>query len=285
MQCSEHQLTAADGVGLFVRDCTADASPTDSRLDSLRTLLVVHGAAEHGGRYLAFAEIAVAAGWRVLIPDLRGHGLSQGEHVHVKRFAQYLEDLDLVCQSFSLTPQRTACLGHSLGGLIVARFVQTRPERCAAAVLLSPLFAVAIPINRMIVLAGRILSQLFPRTRFSSRINPDHLTHDPACLEKRRQDPLMRRGVTARWFTEMQRALKDAFSAAPEMSKPLLIYHAGADRIADPLATQRWAELAGGRDKKLRIFPEHLHELLNETDGEKTAKMILEWLSERVPAG
>jgi lysophospholipase len=281
MTCTEHLLTAADGTSLFVRDFPAQTSSNVAQ----RVLLVVHGAAEHGGRYLRFAELAARAGWRVLIPDLRGHGLSGGIHVHVDHFSNYLVDLEFICKTFDLDPRRTACLGHSLGGLIVARFVQTKPDRTAVAVLLSPLFAVAIHIPRITSLAGRILSVLFPRTRFRSRIHPADLTRDPDCIVKRREDPLMRRGVTARWFVQMQQALQNAFRDAPDLRLPLLIFHAGEDRVADPLATQRWAEEVGSRDKKLRIFPEHLHELLNEPDGPQTAADILEWLNQRIPSG
>ncbi len=78
--------------------------------------------------------------------------------------------------------------------------------------------------------------------------------------------------------------MRDAFRDAPEMRLPLLILHGGLDRIADPLATQRWAETAWSRDKQLRIFSNHLHELLNEPDGPETATLILNWLESRIPA-
>lgn len=280
MTCLEHRLKAADGTELFVREYPP---ATGSANELGRTLLVVHGAAEHGGRYEQFAATAAEAGWRVIVPDLRGHGESAGVHVHVDRFSRYLEDLTFLCEHFRVDSRRLACLGHSLGGLIVARLVQTHPRLAVAAVLLSPLFEVAIKIPWTTLWAGRTLALVIPKLRFSSRIKPSELTADTESLEKRKQDPLMRRGVTAGWFVQTQRAMQEAFRDAPEMQIPLLVLHGGLDRIADPLAAQRWAETAGGRDKRMQLFSGHLHELLNEPDGPETATLILDWLEKRIP--
>ena len=78
--CQERRVAAADGVELRVRHF----SPAGS---ALRTLLVIHGVCEHGGRYEHVAKAAAQRGWQTLIADLRGHGRSGGPRAHVSRFA------------------------------------------------------------------------------------------------------------------------------------------------------------------------------------------------------
>jgi len=135
----ESTISGADGTSLFVRRYAAD-DPAG------RTLVIVHGACEHGGRYEHVAEFAVERGWNVVIADLRGHGLSEGAPVHVMSFDQYLADLDRVFAEFAPRPQQTALLGHSMGGLLAIRYVQMRPERARALVAASPLLGLAMPV-------------------------------------------------------------------------------------------------------------------------------------------
>ncbi len=84
-------------VTLATRDDKADLyvrrfDPVRNELG--RTLVVVHGAGEHGGRYEHFIQRVVGAGWTVIAGDLRGHGHSGGIPTHLDSFEQYLEDLD-----------------------------------------------------------------------------------------------------------------------------------------------------------------------------------------------
>ena len=159
MKCTEFNVAANDSANLFVRSCLPE--PTDR---CGRTLVIIHGTSEHGGRYLHAAEEAVARGWAVLIPDLRGHGRSDGIAVHIDRFEQYLQDLDTIWQYFELNPERTAVMGHSFGGLVSIRFAETRPSRLAALVPMSPLLGLRVKIDPLTYAIGRLMSFVFPTT-------------------------------------------------------------------------------------------------------------------------
>src|SRR5687768_2513018 len=54
---------------------------------------IVHDAGEHGGRYLALARALAGAGWAIALPDLRGHGRSEGERGHCAGINEVVRDL------------------------------------------------------------------------------------------------------------------------------------------------------------------------------------------------
>jgi lysophospholipase len=280
MKCTEFNVAAIDSANLFVRDCLPE--PTDR---CGRTLVIIHGTSEHGGRYLHAAEEAVACGWDVLIPDLRGHGRSDGIAVHIDRFEQYLQDLDTIWQYFELNPERTAVMGHSFGGLVSIRFAETRPTRLAALVPMSPLLGLRVKIDPLTYAIGRLMSFVFPTTRFQSKVSPEHTTRNPEVLATRNSDPLLRRSVTASWFFQMKQALRDADEHAASIVVPLFAMQAGADLIVDPMAVEPWLEKTGSADRTLKILDEHYHELLNEEDWRETLTELLNWLESRIPCG
>lgn len=279
MRCSEHQVVTSDATSLFVRTITPDDATRTAR-----TLVIVHGTSEHGGRYEHVAREAVSQGWDVIIPDLRGHGRSEGVPVHVERFNRYLLDFDSLWQFFELNPDRTAIMAHSFGGLLSARFAQTRPTRLAALILLSPLIGLQVRIDPLTWVLGRCMSVIAPKTRFKSRVPSGHTSRNPQALARRESDPLIHRSVTARWFFEMRKALAAVQRDASRLHVPVLALQAGADYIVDPLAVEPWLMTTGSHDRTFRMYPDHYHELMNELDWSDTLDAALHWLDLRLPA-
>ena len=271
----ETEIPTPDRQRLFVRSYET-WSPAG------RTLLVSHGASEHGERYRHIAEFFAEQGWNVIVGDHRGHGRSSGVRTHVRHFGQYPEDLELIRRHFGLAPESTAVLGHSMGGLIGIRHAQMFPDQVAALVLVSPLLKVKVPIPRRTLALGRMLSLVAPRVRFETRVDPLTTTRCPDALERRLKDALMHRSVTARWFFAMRAGMQSAWKSAGRLKTPLLVLQAGADEIVDPIAPEQWLKRAGSSDQTFHTFPEHLHELLNEPDWPATANLISQWLDQRI---
>lgn len=273
----QHTVTTPDGIKLLVRESLPETSP------ATRNVLFVHGACEHGGRYREFTQAATAVGWRVLIPDHRGHGLSTGVRVHVRHFNEYLDDLRLICRHFTLDPARTAVVGHSMGGLVVARLLESGEPPFRAGCLLSPYLKLRIQVDSLTLWIGGLLAAIWPRFRFRSRVRAGDLSPDQQYLEQRRQDYLIQRGVTAGWFFATCHAQQAAVTDAPRIQLPLLVLQGDQDRVVDPSATAEWLPLTGSADRTLVMLPGHLHELLQELDRHQTIQYILDWLQSRVP--
>jgi lysophospholipase len=275
MRYTETFLKADDGHRLFVRHYQPLA-----RRDG-RTLMVAHGAAEHGQRYERVARWFARCGWDVVVTDHRGHGRSDGVPVHVRRFDRYVQDQVRVQDHLGLRAERTALLGHSMGGLVAIRFAQTYPERVSALVLTSPLLGMRVPIPSRTRALGRVLSWVAPQARFQSPVRHEDVTSCPQAVASRLRDALIHRTVTAGWFFATQSAMRAAWTDAPRTAVPLLVLQAGDERVVDPDATQQWLAQTVAADKTFRRLPGRLHEVLSEPDWEHTAEFIAGWLEAR----
>lgn len=266
-----------EAVQRFVRRFTPAKGVAD------RTLLIVHGAGEHSGRYSHVVPPIVARGWNVIAGDLSGHGRSGGVATHLDDFAQYLADLDAVYRHFRLDSRRTALFGHSMGGLVATRYAQTRPGCAAALALSAPLlaFGMRVPVTRRIL--GRVCLAVAPRTRFQTRVPLADITRNAEALQRRIEDPLTNRTVTAGWYFRVTAALRQVEEDGQRLTLPLLLMQGAADRIVCPERAVEWFASAGSVDKSLWMFREHLHELLNEPDWKQTLLQMLDWLDVRIP--
>lgn len=276
IRCDATEISTPDRHRLYVRRYRLEENPSE------RTVLIAHGASEHGERYEHIAKFFTDQGWNVVIGDHRGHGRSTGVRTHIKSFGQYAQDLERIRVHCQLEPETTAILGHSMGGLIAIRHAQMFPERSAGLVLVSPLLRVKVPIPRRTLALGRVLSIIAPRVRFQSRVDPRTITRCPEALKRKLNDALTHRSVTARWFFAMRSGLNSAWKAAHKLNTPILILQAGADEIVCPQAPELWLKKVTSQDADLRRFPEHYHELLNEPDWPDTASQISEWLAQRI---
>ncbi len=275
MRLETRVIKTSDGIELFVRDYSPEQS------DPTRTVYWVHGLGEHGGRIGHVAEVLTQWGWRMIIADLRGHGLSTGTRTHVKSFDEYSDDIALIWDQFGLNNGATVLLGHSMGGLIAIRTVQTRRVVPSSLVLSSPLLGIKIPVNPLIVLAGSILVKFIPTFRFSNRVDPANMTHDSHFVALRRADKLITKTVTASWFFAMSAALVAAQRDAAEITVPLLALQGSLDQTTDPEAMESWWSRVLSADRGLIVLEGHFHELFFEPDWHGTTDKMLEWLEQQ----
>ena len=103
-------------------------------------LLCVHGVQAHGARFRRLAEERLTSRYRVLAPDLRGHGRSGWEPPW--SIEQHVEDL---LETLSATGvERTTIVGHSFGGRLALEL--TARGVVDVSVLLDPVVWVPPPI-------------------------------------------------------------------------------------------------------------------------------------------
>jgi acylglycerol lipase len=100
-------------------------------------LVVVHGLADHSGRYMNLVNYLVPKGYAIFSFDQRGHGKSQGCRGYVERFLYYLDDLsafiDKVHTDHNDIP--VFLFGHSLGGTIAATYTADHQTKLAELIL------------------------------------------------------------------------------------------------------------------------------------------------------
>ena len=93
------------------------------------TVALLHGLAEHAGRYAALASKLNAAGIELLAIDLRGHGGAPGKRARIERFDDYLLDVEALLNAAARDGAPLFLMGHSMGGAIAALYaVERRSE-------------------------------------------------------------------------------------------------------------------------------------------------------------
>ena len=243
---------------------------------------IVHGYGEHSGRYRDFSAWLSERGWLVAACDLPGHGNSPGRRGHIRSFFDYLAAVDaLLAEVRRAAPALVFLLGHSLGGLIAARYLEQGPQAVAGLILSSPFFGLALPVPAWKRALARGLSRLWPALSLPSGIKPEDLSHDPQVVKAYRGDPLVHRVATARWFTEISAAQAAVLREAHRISVPVLIIQGGEDRLTEVAATRRFAARCGTPDLTLRLYAGFYHETLNELGKARVWQGLLSWLEER----
>lgn len=250
-------------------------------------LMLVHGLAEHSGRYANLVGHLVPRGYAVYGMDHVGHGKSGGARAYVERFDDFIEPLrtyfGMVREWQADVPVFLA--GHSLGGLIGATYLLDHQEGLRGAILSGPAVKIPDDISPAIVFAGRILSALIPGIGIL-RLDARGVSRDPAVVAAYVNDPLVYTGkVTARLGAEMIEAMQRMTAEASRIRLPVLILQGGADRLVDPAGARMLHDLAGSADKTLKVYEGLYHEVYNEPERGQVLHDVESWLERHLHAG
>jgi alpha-beta hydrolase superfamily lysophospholipase len=275
--------TARDGTLLHLSRLMPTGGMPTGRLD------LIHGWADHSGRYFPLLEALRPLNLAVCLPDLRGHGLSGGKRGHLTRFEDYLLDLAQLFELTAAAPEQPSprwLLGHSLGGLLAFYLALRFVQHYQGVILSSPFLALLPNLSLGQRALVRLLSGLIPGLPLRKRLAPEGISHDPAAAKAYREDPLVHASYTPRWLNEVLSAQKKAPQAAAAFPLPLLMQVSPDDTIVDSQAALAvYLRLPAGA-KTLRVYPQRGHELYNETPAKrlKPLRDLVDWIGAKQEA-
>ncbi len=255
--------------------------------DPKRAMVLVHGYAEHTGRYDEMAMHFAERGFAVHAYDQAGHGRTRGPRGHVDRFERLVEELDRFLEEVSREHAGlpVTLVGHSMGGLVAASTAVFKQPGISELVLSGALLDLEGSeggFRRALGLGlARILSRIVPRAAFPTGLELEGLSRDPDVVRRYREDPLVEDRMSVRFAAGMSRMVAALKGAAGRLDRPVLVLHGGADPISSPLGSRRFhAELADGVRKRsaLRIYPDLRHEIFQEPERERVWQDMLGWL-------
>jgi len=263
-------LTAADGTQLLVRHWLATPP-------AWADVILVHGLAEHSGRYEHVGDWLAAAGLHVTAYDQRGFGGSGGRRAWVDRWSRHHDDLEAVLVDVrSANAGRPVVIyGHSLGGLIALGSVLAGTPRplADALVLSAPALESSIPGWKRLI--ARALAAVRPTLELPNDLDASHLSRDPTVGERYVTDPLNHHRTTVSFgalaFTEQARVR----AALERLAIPTLVFHGMADEIVPPESSEPLAALRG---VTRRTYPRLRHETHNEPEGAEVVADVVAWL-------
>jgi alpha-beta hydrolase superfamily lysophospholipase len=272
-----HTLTTGDGLRLHLRRWPAPGAARG-------TVQIVHGLGEHIERYAALAAALNAAGWHVAGHDQRGHGRSEGPRGAIPGSHALLHDLAAVSDHLR-GPGRHVLLGHSMGGVVAARFVaetmQASPARWQrevdALVLSSPALDAGLkPAQRLLL---HLLGGLAPNLGIGNGLQPAWISRDAEVVARYQADPLVHKRVTAQLVRFVVDEGRHLLALAPRWRTPTLLMWAQADRCVAPAGSQAFAAAAPAGVVSSHAWPGLYHEIFNEPEREQVVARLTDWLA------
>jgi len=277
MRSYEDWLGATDGRRLYWQAWLPDGQAS-------AVAVVVHGVAEHSGRYEFLAGRLAAAGVAVYALDHRGHGRSDGPRALFESLEVLVDDLRVfvarVVARQAATPPFV--IGHSLGGAVSISYALRHPESIAGLVLSGPAVATEA-VSPAMLMISRVMSALLPRLPVF-KLDERLISRADRVVRAYREDPLVHPGkLPARTLWQILRSMQTLPREVVGLRMPLLLLHGGEDQLCPPSGSQMIYERAGAPDRTLKVYPGLYHEVFNEPEREAVIGDVIEWLSERAP--
>ncbi len=269
----EHWIDADDGTRLFCRDWLLPGAKA--------AVQMVHGLGEHGGRYFALARLFNEAGFSVRLCDQRGHGNSGGVQGSLIRPDDLLRDLKLSFDDFS---RRTECVpvlfGHSMGGLVAARFATGGYSPVRALALSSPALALDMKGWQKLLLA--VSTAIAPGLALPTALPASRISHDPHEVRAYRKDPLNHGKIAPRMLHFMLDAMQQAQREASQFTRPVLLQVAGDDAFVAPRGSRTFFDALPSGRKTLHWYEHAYHEIFNEQASLRAQAMqdLRNWLAQ-----
>jgi acylglycerol lipase len=272
----EETFEGRGGVKIFLRSWQP-AGPARG------VVIICHGFNSHGGQYIWTAEQLAAGGLAVYALDFRGRGKSEGKRFWVKDISEYTGDVaDTVKLAKSREPGLPVfLLGHSAGGVIACSYTLDNQKELAG--LICESFAFRVPAPQFALNAITWLSGFAPALPILTLKNKD-FTRDPAALAKLNADPLIAKetqpAITVGALWRADKRLEKEFS---KITIPVLIMHGTEDKATVPAGSQMFYEKANSKDKTLKLYEGHFHDLLADIGKEGVIADIKSWIDKHLP--
>jgi acylglycerol lipase len=274
-QPTEEEVRSAGDVAIHVRSFSPVGRPRAA-------VVLCHGVNSHGGQYLWPASQLALSGFAPFALDLRGRGKSDGERYVVGDVADYVADVAAVIQlAKSRHPDLPVfLLGHSAGGVVSSTYALDHQSEIAGLICESFAFKVPAPDFALALIKG--LSRIAPRLPVL-RLKNEDFSRDPIAVRILNSDPLTAGEVQpARTVAALVRANERLRREFPRITLPVFILHGTADKATMPAGSQLFYDTAGSKDKTLKLYEGHFHDLLNDVGKDAVLADIKAWIDARL---
>ncbi len=301
-------MRAEDGVDIYVHRWWASSAP---KALPKAIVQIIHGLAEHAGRYARVAASLNAEGYAVYASDLRGHGRTAQDTVDATADLGFFAAKDgwRKCLNDLWQVNRIAAhenpglpmvlLGHSMGSTFARQFMAEHGDALYGVILSG-----ASGQPNALAQSGRLTARLErmrlgPRGHskliqsltfdgFNKRFQPartkfDWLSRDLAEVDKYIADPLCGFPSSTQLWVDMLDAWCALARSCEAVPRSLPIYVISGTH--DPVSAGTKALLpmleqfrAAGLNVESKFYPEGRHELLNETNRDEVTGNLIAWM-------
>lgn len=235
-------------------------------------IVLVHGVADHLGRFDHVGAWFAARGYPVYGSDLPGHGLAPGPKGHVEGFDVFLDSVEEALASVG-KDLPTVLYGHSMGGLVATAYALSSRPAPDRMVLSAPGLAYGGPRWQRPV--SKLLLRLLPALQLTNSVKGEELSSDPAVGEAYFDDPLVLRKVSIRTAASAFAVMDTCNAGLAQLDIPTFVYHGSDDVVVPPQGSAAFGALPTVTRK---LWPGLRHEMHNEPNWEEVLDDVLQWL-------
>jgi alpha-beta hydrolase superfamily lysophospholipase len=251
--------------------------------DMKAAIFLLHGYAEHSGRYTHVAEALTNENLGVFALDHHGHGRSEGRRADVRRFDDYADDVKLLVDKLSAEYPSLPrfVFGHSMGGAIAIKFILKFPGSVSGMLTTGAAVKISDDISPFLQKIAGFAARILP-TLPAENLDASTISRDPEIVRLYENDPLVYRGkIRVRMGAELLRASKEITVNLERITIPFWAGHGTEDKLIDPMGSQWLYDRAKSSDKTFRLYNGLYHEILNEPEKETVLAEMLVWILQR----
>ncbi|TVQ15741.1 MAG: alpha/beta hydrolase [Balneolaceae bacterium] len=257
------------------------------RQEAKAGILLVHGYAEHTGRYRHVIRELNDTGLAVYALDHQGHGKSGGVRCYIKEFDYYVDDLSFYFEKLRNETglKKWFILGHSMGGAIALKMVLRHQNDLNGMLLTGPMLEISTKVPKVVQEMAKYVAAM-ASTVPVVKLETEAISRDPDVVRNYLNDPLVYTGrVRAKMavhFSKINTEMPGLFS---KIELPLWVGHGTLDRITSPEGSKMLYRLAQSQDKTLKLFDGLFHEIMNEPEKDMVLGEISFWIKRHLEAG
>jgi alpha-beta hydrolase superfamily lysophospholipase len=239
-------------------------------------IVLVHGMAEHSGRYERTGALLSVAGFHVRGFDLIGAGGSGGRRWDIDQWSRFHDQVQTHIEWAKESGKTVALMGHSLGGNIALGYALDDRPSPDLLILSAPALGGAAEWQKVAITLG---ARLLPTLAIPNPFPADVISRDPDVVTQYEDDPLVIPKTTLRLWKLFLDQMDHLNERLEELDIPTLVIHGGEDELMPTWTSEPFADL---EICERRVYDGLRHETLNEPEGPEVVADIVDWLNSRL---
>lgn len=246
--------------------------------DNTAVAVIVHGLAEHQGRYDYLAELFHNNGIGTYRFDHRGHGRSEGEQTHYNNYNELLDDVNtIVDMAINENKDKPVfLLGHSMGGYAVALYGAKYTDKNLKGIVTSG----ALTKDNGCLLSG-VPKELDAHFRLPNELGAGVCSVQEV-VDWYGKDPYNSKTFTAGLCHELCKGIDWFNNASKDFKYPVLMMHGEKDGIVSVKDTYDLFSSVSSTDKQMKIYGNLFHEIFNEYCRDEVINDAIVWIKNRI---
>ena len=252
--------------------------------DAKGVVVIVHNILEHTGRYAYVITMLRRNGYHVIMGDLPGQGqtsrANKGQLEHFDIYHETLIEWVRIANEYKIP---TFVMGVGLGGLILLNVLEKTELPIEGMLLLSPLLEFKrnnkTRKNMLISNVGKGSKD----ARFKLGIETKDLTRNDEVIEETKQDGLMLRKVTYKWYNILLETMKDTVQHFKDIqSMPTLLMYGTEDKLLELRSFNELKNNLNTNEFYFKVWVGFYHEIHNEPERDQVMRYVLTFLNNSV---